>query len=81
MRGVAAYKRKVEELTELSRKVEKMRRKLAERCEHPSEFVKDYSWEHDNGYGRQTKMTGKWCHLCYGKDLWNSGTFSKSETW
>jgi hypothetical protein len=58
-------------------KWQKYREKLALVCEHPSDMVVDYTWEHDDGYGRQTMITGKQCVVCFAKDHWNRGMFSK----
>jgi hypothetical protein len=42
-------------------------------CNHP--VTEDYKWEHDNGYGRQTTISGKRCVHCLWVDLWNRGSF------
>ena len=42
-------------------------------CDHSK--TEEFHWEHDNGYGRQSKMTGKRCVYCGWKDLWNHGRF------
>lgn len=34
-----------------------------------------YIWEHDNGYGRQHKRTGKRCTYCGWVDLWDRNHF------
>lgn len=31
-------------------------------CNHTS--LRDFTWEHDNGYGRQTQMPAKQCNAC-----------------
>jgi hypothetical protein len=33
-------------------------------CKHPEGRLESFSWEHDNGYGRQTERTGKRCRDC-----------------
>lgn len=41
-------------------------------CDHPSEYVREYRWEHDNGYGRQTIINGKRCSICSAIKHWPS---------
>lgn len=33
-------------------------------CTHPLEHRRDIPWTHDNGYGRQSTVTGEKCQLC-----------------
>jgi hypothetical protein len=42
-------------------------------CDHSETTT--YTWEHDNGYGRQSKMKGKRCVFCGWLDLWADGRF------
>lgn len=42
-------------------------------CDHTG--AESYKWEHDNGYGRQTKIEGKRCVYCGFVDHWNRGNF------
>ena len=51
-------------------------RKTLKMCTHPAYYIEDYIWEHDNGYGRQTKITGKCCTLCLKLQRW-----PQSNTW
>lgn len=46
-------------------------------CDHP--FVEDYQWEHDNGYGRQSMVTGKRCKLCHATNNWGSSYWVKPD--
>lgn len=78
MRGLAAFKRLLDQEVELARKIAATRAKLAKHCTHPEEFVTDYPWEHDNGYGRQTKHVGKFCRICRAKNLY--GRWSQGHT-
>lgn len=39
-------------------------RELSETCDHPTEYVADWEWEHDNGYGVQRRIKGKRCQIC-----------------
>lgn len=43
-------------------------------CDHP--HTTDYVWEHDNGYGRQTQISGLRCRFCGWVDLWKRGKFT-----
>jgi hypothetical protein len=49
---------------------EEIRKRLSEGCNHPEQFVEDWQWEHDNGYGRQTMVNGKMCKLCRARKHW-----------
>jgi hypothetical protein len=42
-------------------------------CDHS--LTEEYQWEHDNGYGRQTKMTSKRCVFCGWVSLWNNNHY------
>lgn len=44
-------------------------------CDHSSS--KEYRWEHDNGYGRQTMISGRICVYCRAIDPWGRGDFHK----
>jgi hypothetical protein len=39
-------------------------------CAHPLEHRLDITWTHDNGYGRQSKVTGERCQLCRQYRAW-----------
>lgn len=54
------------------KEAETLRNLLKDGCAHPAEFVEEYKWEHDNGYGRQTMITGKRCKLCFATNNWGS---------
>ncbi len=41
-------------------------------CTH--KYTEEYSWEHDNGYGRQKMLHGLRCKLCRKVQHWGSGT-------
>lgn len=40
------------------------KREIAKTCDHPAEYVDDWCWEHDNGYGVQRWVNGKRCRIC-----------------
>jgi hypothetical protein len=42
-------------------------------CDHSKD--EPYEWEHDNGYGTQTWVTGKRCSHCGFIDYWSRGRF------
>jgi|WetSurSiteA1Bulk_404760.scaffolds.fasta_scaffold00048_22 hypothetical protein len=44
-------------------------------CSH--QLTKPFEWEHDSGYGRQTRMVGVQCCICKKVKYWNS----KYEIW
>lgn len=46
-------------------------------CTHSD--VSDFPWESDNGYGRQSRMTGRRCDLCGAVDRWGRGKFEYPE--
>lgn len=84
------FNRKLKQLEKIADKISKFNKKhdaeysaikkeLAKDCPHPPAYVKDYRWEHDNGYGSQHMRTGKRCSLCDGKDAWETGRFYKPE--
>lgn len=75
-----SYKKALKASHKAQEKVETLRKSLALDCSHPVEFVRSYRWEHDNGYGRQSAMTGKICDICRSKDLWGTG-FKSTSTW
>lgn len=41
-------------------------------CTHPLEYRLDIPWTHDNGYGRQSTVTGEKCQLCGLYRAWKS---------
>lgn len=43
-------------------------------CKHPSFAVVDYTWEHDNGYGKQSMVTGERCMICRSEKHWKSSS-------
>lgn len=43
-------------------------------CDHSD--TEDYRWESDNGYGRQSKQTGRRCVYCGWIDFWSRGLFT-----
>jgi hypothetical protein len=47
-------------------------------CDHSKD--EPYFWEHDNGYGKQTKITGRRCSYCGFIDFWSRGRFINPAT-
>lgn len=39
-------------------------------CTHPLEYRLDIPWTHNNGYGRQSTVTGEKCQLCAQYRAW-----------
>lgn len=60
----------------LEAKLEAARIAAAKSCQHPVEAREDYRWEHDNGYGRQSWVTGERCTICRHQRSWKG-----SSTW
>jgi hypothetical protein len=46
---------------------------IKEGCDHS--INSPYKWEHDNGYGKQTKIDGFRCDVCGALDSWGTGKF------
>lgn len=58
---------------EFSMKIAEARARLyAVGCTHPKSHRRDYTWEHDNGYGRQKLIIGEQCNLCFAKRSWKN---------
>lgn len=52
-------------LTDAREQLEKAEDLLREAgCDHPEAYLIESSWEHDNGYGRQTRYRTWICGLC-----------------
>lgn len=65
---LARYKRALVSAHKANQRVSALRQELAADCQHPPEFVVEYRWEHDNGYGSQSMCTGRTCQVCGVKD-------------
>jgi hypothetical protein len=65
--------KKREKSSKLRDEIDGLVKQLQGVCDHSQTDA--YQWEHDNGYGRQSKMSGKRCMYCGWIDLWNNGTF------
>ena len=74
------YKKLLARQTRLAVKVSAAREELAKGCRHPASFQSPYPWEHDNGYGRQSKYVGRHCGICFAVDLWLTGDFRRRES-
>ena len=58
----------------LNKEIKKVKDSIIEKgCPHPEDFLNDYHWEWDNGYGRQEQRVGKRCSICEKIDSSNSG--------
>jgi hypothetical protein len=62
----------IDKLDELDKKIknlqiarETLRKFMARNCKHPYHEVTEFAWEHDDGYGRQTMLSGLKCGICY----------------
>jgi hypothetical protein len=45
-----------------------LRKQLGDNCSHS--WTEEYTWEHDDGYGRQKQMKKLVCKLCDKENLW-----------
>lgn len=61
-------------LAAAERRFEEAHAAAVEVCEHPESYRVDCTWEHDNGYGRQTMVTGSRCNLCGAKQSWKGSS-------
>lgn len=50
------------QLKALRAQEDRLCRELAKDCQH--EEVREYQWEHDDGYGRQSQNEGLQCTIC-----------------
>lgn len=64
---------KLVEQVSLVIEISNLRQRLQGICDHSN--TEPYVWEHDNGYGRQSKIEGKRCLDCLFVDLWNRKSF------
>lgn len=52
-----------------TQKLEEALKALGKSCSHP--VTEEWEWEHDDGYGRQSKVMGKRCKVCDLCNPWN----------
>lgn len=78
-KDIRQYKRLQLRATAARGNLERFRKSLAQSCDHPADFVVDFEWEHDNGYGRQHMRRGKLCQICFKQDRWNDGRWYARE--
>jgi hypothetical protein len=77
---ITAWYRALGKAREYNARAETIRAELAKTCEHPSSVVTDFTWEHDNGYGRQSMVTGQRCTVCRAEKRWkNHGSWTTEE--
>lgn len=55
-------------------KIKKLRERVSPVCSH--KHVSEFQYEHDNGYGRQTKCIGHLCLFCLKKNYYPTLTNS-----
>jgi len=67
---------KTEKIRKLYQEINDIKGKMG-KCTHA--FYHPYSWEHDNGYGRQSMHKGRRCSTCGAVDLWNDGGWVTQE--
>lgn len=53
-----------------SKQIRDLKDSLKETCTHPLDFVIEIEWEHDNGYGTQTKHKAMRCTICNKDNRW-----------
>lgn len=67
--------------TKYNARIDVLKTALKDGCVHPGEFVEEYRWMHDSGYGRQSWVTGLYCRLCGRKKSWKDmGLWHDPET-
>ena len=49
-------------------RINKLRAEIAAKCSHSTTM--SYTWEHDDGYGRQKMCEGRRCILCLKISYW-----------
>jgi len=81
MTRLQSYKNLLRRQEQINKAVEHARSVLAKNCKHPEEFVTDWDWEHDNGYGRQTKHIGKHCGICLKVNRYGNFVENKPYEW
>jgi hypothetical protein len=59
---------RVKSMRRWDEKLDALRKKVTLQCQHKR--TEDFTWEHDDGYGRQTKCPGKRCLLCLKENRW-----------
>lgn len=73
MQALTANQEKLLQIREELRQTERLADEIkaaiiTEGCLHPD--PEPYQWEHDDGYGRQTMITGRRCRFCGAKKPW-----------
>ena len=58
---------------DLYNEIRKIEERIHNNCAH--QLTEEYRWEHDNGYGRQTYISGVRCTLCGSIDHWRDDRF------
>jgi len=61
-----------EVLKDARKHLDTARENLCDHCTHPEAYVTTYTWEHDNGYGRQSMIEGLRCELCLKRKPWKT---------
>lgn len=49
-----------------------LRKRISVGCKHPPECIRRFSWEHDTGYGVQSKCYGDECSICLARNHYGS---------
>jgi len=62
-------------LKALEEEIKETRKALRPVCVHPPGHREEFTWEHDDGYGRQSQVTGEVCKLCGMKRRFTSSSF------
>lgn len=74
---ISEYKEQRELIKLAQLKLLEIKNILAINCLHESEFIQNYEWEHDDGYGSQKLLNGSKCCICGKIDWWHQKEFFK----
>ena len=68
---LSRYDKLQKEAIEASQTLQAYREEIAKDCDHPTAYVTDWNYEHDNGYGRQTMIPAKFCTICRAEKIYS----------
>jgi hypothetical protein len=63
-----------EQVTALQTERQTLMKSMQEDCYHPASQISEFTWQWDDGYGTQKKVTGLRCK-CGKRDYWQTGSW------
>lgn len=60
-------------------KIKKLRAEISKDCRHAQ--TEEFNWEHDDGYGRQSRHTGLRCVFCLKVNHWPKFNLDSPQSW